>query len=515
MSRPGMLGQTMARSYLVFVLLGAVLAGSAPQAWIALALLVLQSLALYWAPSPRWDVPLALVTVSLAPMPFVPVLGPIAATAIPLPGLLLLEKRLRDLAGFSEAPVFRPGRRSTPTLHSLVMAILAIGFLGFTLGSVTTVLVAGALLLGILAILAIILVGARGTPLSVEPATLRLLVGNQGQARFSLRNNTALSQRAVLFSSDERVTLSPREVEISSGRTQEIVVAATPSLSGPADPKVQAVLLDPWGLVSRGIILHPLKLHAIPRARYAAWLARQYLEQPGSSQLSPVFGHLNDARGVEFQRLRVYHPGDRLKDVDWRRSWRSRELVTKEYRDPPGGRTVIVVNLVAGNSEEADWIGYHLITSALTAARESISSSLAAYNHRGPVLTAGPIDPRGTVKHALRVSEDIALVEGQKRLLAPPQPLHLRRAAQSLGRDRERGPETVLAQVLLLEIQALEDLAQGHPLSLALRSVLKESPPPATVTLVSQWNHDAEALAVLLPRLEQLGYRVLDMRKWP
>jgi hypothetical protein len=47
---------------------------------------------------------------------------------------------------------------------------------------------------------------------------------------------------------------------------------------------------------------------------------------------------------------------------------------------PEGGGIVILMDLVAGNAEEADWLGYHLITSALTAAREGLPSALTAYN---------------------------------------------------------------------------------------------------------------------------------------
>jgi hypothetical protein len=61
-------------------------------------------------------------------------------------------------------------------------------------------------------------------------------------------------------------------------------------------------------------------------------------------------------------------------------------------------------------------------------------------------------------------------------------------------------------------MEALKDLAQGHPLLLGLQSWLGGNSQPATVTLISQWNHDAEALAILLPHLQQRGYRVLDLR---
>jgi uncharacterized protein (DUF58 family) len=509
--QPGRLNQSLARSYLVLVLLGAALAAPAPQAWIALALLALQALALFRAPSPQRDLPLTLATVALVPMNLAPLVGPIAAAAIPLPGLFLIEAGLRDLARSRGVPSFRSGRRSTSTLYSLTLLALALGFLGFASGSVATLLVAGALLLGVLALLVLILAATRGVPLSAEPATRRILVGKPGRAQFTLRNETAIAQWAALISPDVGVTVSPRNMEIGAAAAQDIVADVTPSLSGPAQPEIHVMLLDPWGLMGRGVVIHPLRIQAIPRARYAEWLARKYLEQPGSIRIFPAIGKMNLGRGVEFQRLREYQPGDRLKDVDWRRSGKFRELVTREYRDPQGGRTIILANLVAGDAEEADWVGYHLITSALTAAEEGITASLLVYNHREPLVVTGPQRPREILKQALRVSGDITLIAGQKRLLAPPKWSHLRQAAHRLGEAAGGSPESSLAQVLVREIQALEDLSQGHPLASALRRGLSENPPPATLTLVSRWNHDAEALSVELPRLKQLGYRVLDL----
>ena len=166
---------------------------------------------------------------------------------------------------------------------------------------------------------------------------------------------------------------------------------------------------------------------------------------------------------------------------------------------------------MASDAEEADWLGYHVVTSALTAARQSIPSALAAYDDQGAIVATGTLHPREALKHALRVSEQVALVDRQERLLAPPDLLQLRRAVRSLVGDRSNGSQSALGEVLRREIEALEDLAHGHPLTLTLRRVLIGSPPPAMITVVSHWNHDVEALAVVLPRLRGLGYRIIDL----
>ena len=134
-----------------------------------------------------------------------------------------------------------------------------------------------------------------------------------------------------------------------------------------------------------------------------------------------------------------------------------------------------------------------------------------AYNAQEAVLVARLSDPRNTLMHAMRITEKITLVSGEERLLAPPDLSRLRRAAANLAGDGPNGTQAVLRTLLLSEIQTLEDLAQGHPLTAALQHVLNGGAFPTVITLVSQWNHDSEALAVTLPRWRKRGHRVLDL----
>jgi uncharacterized protein (DUF58 family) len=501
---------TLFRSYLVLVLLSAVLTGTLLQTWIALVLLVLQGLMLYRPLPPRIDLPLTLATMLLAPLSLASLVSPFFAAALVLPGLPLLDTRLQDLAALQNLPPFQQGRRSGPTLRSLAAMVLAVGFLGVIAGSVTTLLVAAALFLGLVARLGYIFVATRDVPVKAESVGLRVLAGEEGHARFHLQNQAPFSLRIALSSPSPWLKLPRKETDIVAGAAEDIEVTVTPTLAGPVQPVIQALLLDPWGFLFWGIDIYPLRLHVIPRSRYAAWLARRYLEQTGRQQPVNADG-LNRIRGVEYLKHRQYQPGDRLKDLDWRHIAKFREPIVKEYSEPRGGGIVILMNLVAGNAEEADWLGYHLITSALTAAREGLPSALTAYNHREAVLVTGSLHPRETLKHALRVSGEIALVRREERLLAPPNLLRLRRSVQNLRGNGSGGPRGTLGEVLQREIEALEDLARGHPLTSTLLSGLRGSPPPATITVISRWNHDAEALAVTLPRLQGQGYRVLEI----
>jgi uncharacterized protein (DUF58 family) len=157
---------------------------------------------------------------------------------------------------------------------------------------------------------------------------------------------------------------------------------------------------------------------------------------------------LNLIRGVEYLRHRQYQPGDRLKDLDWRHTAKFREPIVKEYSEPQAGGTIILMNLIAGDAEEADWLGYHLVTSALTIAQQDMPSVLAAYDHQEAVLVTGPLHPREILKHALRVSDEIALVNREERLLAPPNLLRLRRSVRSLHENGLGGPGSVLGEML-------------------------------------------------------------------
>jgi uncharacterized protein (DUF58 family) len=508
------LNSTLFRSYLVLMLLAAVLAGPSPQLWIALVLLVVQGLMLYWPLPPRIDLPLTLAAILLAPLGLATLVGPFIAAALVLPGLPLLDVQLQHLAAPRNAPPFREGRRSSPTLNSVAITVLAVGLLGLMAGSATTLLVAAALLLGLVTRLGYILVTAGNMPVKAESVELRVLAGEDKRAKFHLQNEAPFSLRVALSSPIPWVRLLRQEIDIGAGAAEDIEVPVAPPLSGPTQPAIQALLLDPWGFLFWGIDIYPLRLHVIPRARYAAWLARRYLEQTGRQQ--PVTTDaLSRIGGVEYFRHRQYQPGDRLKDLDWRHTAKFREPIVKEYSEPQGGGTIILINLVAGDAEEADWLGYHLVTSALTAAREGIPSALAAYNQEETVLVTGPLHPRETLKHALRVSGKIALVSRQERLLVPPNLLRLRRSVRNLRGNGSNGTGSALGEMLQREIEALEELAEGHPLTSALRRGLRGSQPPVTITVISRWNHDAEALAVTLPRLQGQGYRVLDLRSRP
>ena len=241
------------------------------------------------------------------------------------------------------------------TLNSLTVTLVAAGLLGFTAGNVTILSVSAVLLLSLLARLGHVLVVTRGMPVVADSVGLRVLVGEEGHAEFHLRNETPFPLRIFLSSLDPWLSLSANEMNIGARGVEAIGVTATPPLAGPGRPVIHATLLDPWGLLWKGVETFPLNLRVIPRARYAAWLARRYLEQTGRQQAAATVGQLNRIRGVEFERLRQYQPGDRLKDIDWRHITKSRVPVVKEYLDPQGSGTYCSILWRAMRKRPTGW----------------------------------------------------------------------------------------------------------------------------------------------------------------
>ena len=260
----------------------------------------------------------------------------------------------------------------------------------------------------------------------------------------------------------------------------------------------------------------PVELHVVPRARYAAWLARRYLEATGGGQRGDVATRVvrslpRRTSGIEYHRLREYEPGDRLRDVDWRHTLKLGELVVKERIDAPEGSVALLVNLVVANPEEADWLAYHIVMSALSAARQGMSTFILAYDERETVLALRALDGREAFQEALRLSTRLAYAAPIERLLAPPDILRLRRTVRRLGMNGGHEDGAGLEVLLRLELEKLEELAHRHPVAYLVRTLVQWGQQGSTIAVVSRWNHDAEALGVMLPWLRSWGYHVVDL----
>jgi len=440
-----------------------------------------------------------------------------------VPALPWLHQELRQLARHapgSAGPEGGPdaawrGRRLTRASWRITLALFLVGVASALVGSYV-LLLSSLVLEGYLAGMVMLVwrVVPR-QPVQVADLRLRIVAGDVRGATLVLTKQGRMPLRVALTSPYPWVRLSREEVDLD-GKAVSVDLTVTPPLSGPARPVLWLESVDPWGLVSFRQSVQPLELHVIPRARYAAWLAKKYLEQAGAAGVTGYASSTRASqRGLEYLGSRPYQPGDRLRDVDWRHTFKLHELVTKERAETPGHSVVLVVNLAVCNAEEADRLGHDLITSALTLARDAVPTALVAYDQERVVdVVTPPGDPWRILARALRLSQEVALVPVRHRFLGPPDVSRLKRVLGQLERSPTESAQR-LRELLNLEYLAWRDAARDHPATRALHSVARGGMLGGMVVVVSMRNHDTEALDMSLDQLARQGYQVVNLTRPP
>lgn len=503
------------RAYLILLLMAGFLGGEIPQGWIALALLVPHALALYKHLPLRWDILLTALGLVLAPIVLAPLASSPGAVLLVLPILLGVDRKLRQLAMESGPLAVQGGMKATPGLKALVAmlaAILAIGVLSentaLWMTGLVLVLALGGRVLQEVRLL-------RVPPLRFGALRLRVIAGSQRQAEIEVTNTARHPLVVTVVSSSEAMTLQPDFFTVSGGGHVRLKAKVSSRLAGPAWPPVHASTSGPWGLLTAGVVAMPLQLEVIPRARYAEWLARRYLQTSfGQTMLianSPEGPLQAQLRGTSFHALREYQHGDRLRDIAWKQTLKLGRPITVERLDPPGGGATLLINTVASDAEEADRLAYHVLMSALSAARAQLPVFVLAYNQREPVTAFGPLPGPAAVQEALRVCQQITQEPLPRRLLAPPDIQGLRRWERELGAAAATSESSALSTLLHLQRVALEQAASVHPVARLMGTPKQASESGSLVTVISLWNHDAEALALLLPQLKGKRVEVVDV----
>ena len=116
------------------------------------------------------------------------------------------------------------------------------------------------------------------------------------------------------------------------------------------------------------------------------------------------------------------------------------------------------------------------------------------------------------VKTTLQLLEDISIRSQEERFLDTPNPLRLRRELDAPNYKDNRTKFTNIHELMRIELATLENYSVDHPVSQVVHKHLTKIPPPATITIISRWNHDAEVLSTVIPRLRYKGYTVLDLK---
>ena len=501
------------RIYISASLMAAAVLSSPVLALVPIALLVWYLGLRRWAASPTVNLLTECFTFLAIAVLLSPQVGHLIATLIALPAMVLVDYSLRrsgEVAAFRDTAY-----RRRPTDIGIILLVTTFCVLGISLllGN-RSLLIASAVVVGYLGVLYVI-VFLRLSLKPVEEVQIyqRMVAGSDGHLDIELTRHTGIGGQLLVMSPYEWLKVGAKRLSL---KEQKLVVrvALSPPLAGPSIVKLIGYAVDRWGLLQVRFELEPIRLFVIPRARYAAWLAERYLAttKPGSlplmadvAALRPIYGL---RRGIEYYGSQQYQPGDSLKNIDWKHSYKYNELVVKEFAEFHGQSAIVMVNLAVGNAEEADQLAYKIIVTALSLAREGIPAALAAYDSENVKLTTATLAPRRLLLQCLQVAREMITTVNPVKYLNPPDVTRLRADIGRMGTVGSRASE-VLLQLLQMEYKNLDTDARLSPATKALDSAFNKVSREATVVVISHRNHDAGALAFLTYRLARGGTAVV------
>jgi len=523
--------------YLLLTLLAAAVLSSLPYSPLALILLLVILFINFRPLYPRLNIVITVATIFLLPLLLEPlleyltyttrlspislslgifILTPIQIMALiaTLPAIYLLDYNLRQNAQSMTPAHHIKGRYITTIPTTLFISSVIILLASVMVNNAILFFASIILVVYLLTILIRVLHAVSKLPLDIPIMRKRITAGTTADISLQPISKAPIRLHGLLSPIDSWARIRPHRFTLNGAET-ELNLTITPPLAGPLRPLLEASVIDLWGFIQVNQLLQPVQLHVVPRARYAEWLAIRFLEQPGVgatvATTFPPRASLMPKKGMEYFDSRNYQPGDPLKHVDWKHTLKLNKLIIKEYIEGGAQVAIVAVNLSVTDAEEADKLTFNLITTALTLAQESIPTALAVYNHQKVILTTAVIDPREILKQTLSLAMDITSEEFVHRFLQPPDISKLRRNITLLKRVTSK-PAQRLLSMLNFEYQAIEEAAKNHPANLALSRSTKQVSPPAIIVLVSQLNHDAEALLVTTKKLSNRGFTIMPIQ---
>lgn len=437
------------------------------------------------------------------------VIGALFSLTCSLPVLLLVSFRLTEVARV--LPYRESKYPRSPTSIFLALSVIGISTIGVALLlSSLPLLLASATLIIFLGVLGTVVVRRfPAKPVEETQLQVRMIAGTNDSFEIKFSVKTTIGGLLFIESPYEWVKVSPDKLSLGNS---DIVIkfVLSPTLSGPWKLKLNGKAIDRFGLIQSQFELEPINLYVIPRAKYAAWLANKYLSETKSGTL-PLLTDIQAIKtiyglrsGIEFYGTRQYQPGDSLKNIDRKHSLKYHELVTKEFADSQGQPAVILINLAAGNAEEADKLAYNIIITAISLARENIPAALAAYNEERVELTTATLEPRQLLLQSLLLARQITTIVSPVKYLNPPDVARLRADINRL-KLTDSDASRALMRLLDIEYKSLnESAAQSHATK-ALAEVFAKVNKQSTVVIISSHNHDAEALAFTAFNLTRKG----------
>lgn len=508
--------------YTLLLLLATVISSGVPRFLPALALLLILLTFTIRPSRPRYNIAVYAAVIFLTPLFLSPALEnlinlPPAAIHITtvvmvIPVFFLLDQSLRQNTLLTLLPMKKKdGIYISDTFASLLTLSGIIIFISFVVDSRVLLYTGVAFILYMTSVIFGIVLTMRRSPLTAITATGRIITGTPGDMIIDLTNHSSTRIHCQFESREPWLKVAPLAAIVEKGEVT-LNVSYTPPLAGNSRPQIQSITKDLRGFVEICQTFEPLELRIIPRARYAEWLARKYLERSGAGMTTAALMQLQTIvkpkGGTDYQESRDYTPGDQLKNIDWKHTLRLNRLIVKNYTNDEEPVTIIAVNLAVADAEEADKLSFRLITAALTLARENIPTALAAYNHREVVLCTNITEPDEVLKQALSLLREITPVKTADRYLEIAGITDIKRNI-SLLKKAKSAPAQRLLGILDFKYRSIEESAKNHPANIALSMATKQVPPPATILLISQLNHDAEVISVISDKLSKRRFTMV------
>jgi len=444
------------------------------------------------------------LSITLGSMCINPLTGYPLSTILTAPLLLNIDNDLKNLA--PQWLEENSGKElATTAFKSLEISSIATLLLSIIINSHTLMLSSALILISVLLMTVHSMMRLKIPAVEVKRKTVRVLVGDEKTIPISIHSKTLMTIYGKLEEEHDWMKIHPKYIKLNQNAQAKITIKIKPPLAAPVNPKLKIVWTDTRGLIFKYQDVTPIDLHIIPKAKYAEWLARRFLEgelpeTESTIALSEIKVVTHQRRGIEFYKNRPYSPGDPLKNIDWKKSIKLRELITKQFAGIGESAVMMIICLTAQNEEEADQLSYNMVASALTLATEAIPTGLVAYNNKEVLITLKPGNPIDVLKKTLDLTKKITFVHVPERVLDPPDAQNLEKLLQRLEKVESK-PFKKVFEILTLEQKSIEAHARLHPAYDALIKVRSLLPPPATLLIISPWSHDAEALSVGLSKI--------------
>ena len=508
--------QLLIKIYLALILGAAAVLSPLTFSFLPVFLLALFLYFEFRVPRPTVVLSLHLYLFLALPLIYELIVGPESSALISLPLLGLLDSDLERLASTHHFQDSKLNRQPSRLLVSLALIIIITLTISAFLGKMNLIVVCALLGGYLLFRLARLFASLPPLPIEVSKTHYRVVAGHNISFTMHLLNRFKMRGWLYLSSPYEWLKLKPHKSELSEEKV-DLHVNLTPPLAGPSSISLTGFFLDRLGLIQYKFQIELAELYVIPRARYAAWLARRYLEKTKAgpiasmaSTLASFKPSLGSRRGVEYYGNRRYEPGDSLRSIDWKHSIKLNELIVKEYDTPQASSAALLVNLTVRNAEEADQLVYTWIITSITLAHEGIPTMLAVYDHNGVSAATEFLDPRQLVLRSLALSREIVIWARPQKYLQPPNPLRIRsniRRLKMLSLDSA----AKLIELLDLEFKALCNYSASNPATEALSRVLGKGGSRLTILFISAENHDEEALQMAKYRLRARDQRFTEI----